>query len=111
LAVYARRARDPLKDKITPGDFSWGMLGTNLSKLTGDLTWTTESERQLMMDRKDFNSLGIGVDQLMEAFVQTVMAASAIDRMCKLLTTEGKFNMELFGSLNDDASLLSEIQI
>jgi len=111
LAVYARRARDPLKDKITPGDFSWGMLGTNLSKLTGDLTWTTESERLLMMDRKDFNSLGIGVDQLMEAFVQTVMAASAIDRMCKLLTTEGKFNMELFGSLNDDSSLLAEIRV
>ena len=111
VAAYARRARDPLKDEVGGEVFSWGMLGTNLSKLTGDLTWTTEAERLLLADRKDFSTLGIGVDQLIEAFLQTVMAATAIDRMCKMLSTGGKFNLELFGSLNDDASLLDEIRV
>lgn len=93
MAVYARRAHEPLLDKIDDQTFSWGMLGTNLSKMTDDLTWTTESERLLLMDRKDFNSLGIGIDDLIEAYVQTVLSAIAIDKMCKRLlytNDEGK---------------------
>lgn len=90
MAVYARRAHEPLMDTINDSTFSWGMLGTNLSKMTDDLTWTTESERLLLMDRKDFNSLGIGIDDLIEAYVQTVLSAIAIDKMCKRLMKESE---------------------
>eukprot|EP01138_Halocafeteria_seosinensis_P006224 gb/GECG01006365.1/.p1 GENE.gb/GECG01006365.1/~~gb/GECG01006365.1/.p1 ORF type:complete len:530 (+),score=61.11 gb/GECG01006365.1/:1-1590(+) len=114
MAVYARRAHEPLLDKIDDKTFSWGMLGTNLSKMTDDLTWTTESERLLLMDRKDFNSLGIGIDDLIEAYVQTVLSAIAIDKMCKRLVFENDkgekvFNQELFNSINDDPMLLEEL--
>ena len=41
---------------------SWLQLGTNLSVLTGDLTWSTESERLIMADSRDFATLGLGLD-------------------------------------------------
>ena len=88
------------------------MLGTNLSVKLDDLTWDTEAQRLLLMDRKDFNTLGLGLDDLIEAYVQTVLATIAIDRMCKRLTNEdGSFNLELFRSLNDDPALLDEIML
>jgi hypothetical protein len=37
------------------------------------------------MDRKDFNTLGIGIDDLIDAYVQTVLSVIAIDRMCQRL--------------------------
>jgi hypothetical protein len=45
---------------------SWQQLGTNLSVLTGDLTWSTESERLVMMDARDFQVLGLGLDDLID---------------------------------------------
>lgn len=87
------------------------MLGTNLSVKLDDLTWDTEAARLLLMDRKDFNQLGLGVDDLIEAYVQTVLATIAIDRMCCRLMKDGEFNFDLFRSLNDDPSLLDEIKL
>jgi hypothetical protein len=55
---------------------SWRQLGTNLSVLSGDLTWTTESERLIQADVRDFAILGLGVDDLIDAFVQSVLGAS-----------------------------------
>ena len=95
VAIYARRARKPLLKNLSddPSISSWEMLGTNLSvKLSedaaGNAQFTTEAQRLLLMDRKDFNSLGIGVDDLIDAYVQTVMSVIAIDRMCQRLMTE-----------------------
>ena len=112
VAVYARRAHKPLMEtlpEVGAAGMSWPMLGTNLSKLAADLTWSTESERLLLMDRKDFNQLGIGLDDLLEAYVQTVMSAVAIDKMAKRLMRGGTFDTELFASLNDDPALLEEM--
>ena len=131
VAVYARRARDPLKDKLSEGgtgffllkvvhhslilpyfpEFSWGMLGTNLSVKVDDLTWDTESQRLLLMDRKDFNQLGLGLDDLINAYVQTVLASIAIDKMCCRLMKSGTFDLDLFRSLNDDPALIAEVQL
>lgn len=110
LAIYARRARQPLGDRLEPTMDSWDMLGTNLSIKNPDGTWGTETGRLMLMDRKDFNNLGIGIDDLIEAFVQTVMATVAIDRMAtSLFTKKGRFRLRLFGELNDDPALISEI--
>ena len=63
------------------------------------------------MDRRDFNTLGVGGDDLIEAFVQTVLCVKAIDRMARmLLTKKGELRMKLFRSLDEDASLIEEIQ-
>ena len=64
------------------------------------------------MDRKDFNSLGIGIDDLIEAYIQTVLTIIAIDKMAeKLISKKGTFRQKLFTSLDNDQSLLKEIRI
>ncbi|MEM6396209.1 MAG: hypothetical protein AAF741_07655 [Bacteroidota bacterium] len=110
LACYSRRARMPLADILKPNDDSWAMLGTNLSEKLGDNQWTSDVNRLLLMDRRDFNRLGVGLDDLIEGYIQTVLSTIAIDKMAQqLFTKKGKFSMRLFKSLNDDAALLDEL--
>lgn len=111
LAIYARRARRPLAEDPPAGTSSWEMLGTNLSVRLPDGGWTTDTGRLLLVDRKDFNTLGIGLDDLIEAYVQTVLATIAIDRMASALTgAKGRLRMKLFRSLDDDPALLGELR-
>ncbi|HMO39779.1 MAG TPA: hypothetical protein PKC76_00090 [Saprospiraceae bacterium] len=112
LCVYARRARQPLEDTLEAGQASWDILGTNLSIKMADGGWDSDTNRLVLMDRRDFNKLGIGVDDLIEAYIQTVLSMVAIDKMSKnLVNSQGKFRMRLFKSLNDDPSLLQEIMV
>ena len=112
LCTYARRAKDPLIDHIGNGTDSWGMLGTNLSFKTEDGSWGSDTNRLVLMDRRDFNKLGIGLDDLIEAYIQTVLSMVAIDKMAvTLFNKQGKFRMRLFKSLNDDEGLIDEIKI
>ncbi len=110
VAMYARRAREPLTPTLAPEQNTWGMLGTNLSVKNTDGTWGTESERLLVMDSRNFNRLGLGIDDLINAYFQTVMAVVAIDRMAtRLVNSKGKFRRRLFASLNPDPALVEEI--
>ena len=112
LCSYARRAEKNLVDNITDSTNSWKMLGTNLSYKNPDGSWNNDSNRLILMDRRDFNKLGVGLDDLIEAYIQTVLSMVAIDKMCQtLFNKQGKFRMKLFKSLNDDPSLLDEIMI
>ena len=64
------------------------------------------------MDRKDFNLLGIGLDDLIEAYIQTIFSMVAIDKMaCTLINKNGKFKIKLFKSLDKDESLINEIKL
>jgi hypothetical protein len=109
VALYARRARSPLESTLRPGESSWDMLGTNLSVKT-DKGWDTQTERLLLMDSRDFNLLGLGLDDLIEAYLQTVMSVKAIDAMAaQLITTQRKFRRRLFRSLNPDPKLVDEV--
>lgn len=111
-AIYARRARKPLTPQLDQsGDTdSWEMLGTNLSVKKEDGSWTTETERLLLMDGRDFNRLGLGLDDLIEAYLQTVMSMIAIDEMANQLVTKARrFRRRLFASLVDDNALEAEI--
>jgi len=112
LALYARRAQMPLAQKLDPDTDSWSMLGTNLSIKQEDGGWTTDTSRLLMFDRKDFNQLGLGIDDLIEGFVQTVLSTIAIDLMADKLTTEkGTLKQSLFRSINNDPALHKEIEL
>lgn len=107
-AMYARRAKEPLESTIMGS--SWEVLGTNLSVKLAENKWDSDTTRLMLMDRKDFNSLGIGIDDLMEAFIQTVLTVVAIDKMAsKLISSKGTFRMKLFRSLDNDKALLDEI--
>lgn len=110
VAVYARRSRKALTATLDDGSDSWSMLGTNLSVKTESGDWTTESERLLLMDVRDFNQLGLGLDELIEAYIQTVLSVAAIDRMCqRLVTKKNTFRRRLFADLNPDPALTDEI--
>ncbi|MEO1438403.1 MAG: hypothetical protein AAFV80_22880, partial [Bacteroidota bacterium] len=110
LCTYARRAEKPLVDNLTAGSDSWSMLGTNLSIKREDGGWDSDTNRLVLMDRRDFNKLGIGLDDLIEAYIQTVLSMVSIDKMAQtLINKQGKFRMRLFKSLNNDQSLLEEI--
>ncbi|WP_236975472.1 hypothetical protein [Membranihabitans maritimus] len=110
LCIYSRRTEDPLVEDLSSGDDSWKMLGTNLSVKLGENEWTSDSSRLMLMDRRDFNKLGIGLDDLIEAYIQTVLSMIAIDKMCKkLISSNGRFKMNLFQSVNNDENLLNEI--
>ncbi len=112
LCCYSRRAAEPLTDQLESGADSWEMLGTNLSSRLGDNEWASDTNRLLLMDRRDFNKLGIGLDDLIEAYIQTVLSTIAIDRMAdRLLNSKGKFSLRMFTSLNNDPVLLSEILV
>lgn len=109
-AIYARRAKKELTSE-TPEN-SWEVLGTNLSEKLADNKWTSDTSRLMLMDNKDFNSLGIGTDDLIEAYIQTVLSIVAIDKMAQNLTNKkGLFRQKLFKSLDNDKALLSEIII
>ena len=112
LGMYSRRARVPLTDTLKDTDSSWEMLGTNLScKDSAEQTgWSSETERVSYMDVEDFAGLGLGLDDLVSGFIQTVLCTVAIDKMaCQLTNPDGTFNFRLFSVLNDDPVLLNEI--
>ena len=111
VAMYARRARKPLERELHDGASSWEVLGTNLSRKEGT-GWTTEPNRLLMMDRRDFSKLGLGMDDLIDAYVQAVLCHRAIDVLgAKLVKRGGGFRRDLFKSLIHDPSLLDEIRV
>ncbi|HUH01202.1 MAG TPA: hypothetical protein VML75_04355 [Kofleriaceae bacterium] len=110
VAIYARRARMPLAPSLESGEASWSMLGTNLSVKNPDGSWATETERLMLMDSRDFNRIGIGIDDLIEAYIQTVLAVTSIDEMAQtLISTKGRFRRRFFGAMNPDPALLGEI--
>lgn len=116
VTCYARKARVPLLKNLNddPNISSWEMLGTNLSVKLGENSWGSESSRLLLMDRKDFNILGIGIDDLIDAYIQTVLSVIAIDKMAKrLFIKHGDgttyFDFQLFETLNPDPVLMEEI--
>ena len=110
VAIYARRARMPLVNHLESGQDSWDVLGTNLSILNQDGSFGSDTNRLMMMDRKDFNKLGISVDEMIEGYIQTVLALIAIDKMAEMLiNSKGRLKTRLFRSLNDDEKLMDEI--
>ncbi len=112
LCIYSRRAALPLMQHLTANSDSWSMLGTNLSVRLDDHSWGSDTNRLMLMDRRDFNKLGIGLDDLIEAFIQTTLSTIAIDQMClRLFNAAGKFRRKLFRSLNNDQTLLDEIMV
>jgi hypothetical protein len=62
------------------------------------------------MDRRDFNRIGVGLDDLVQGYIQTVLGNIAIDKMAqRLIGPRGKLKPKLFRSLNRDEHLIKEI--
>lgn len=112
LCIYARRGEKPLADRLENSGDSWSMLGTNLSIKKPDGSWDSDTNRLLLMDRRDFNRLGMGLDDLIEAYIQTVLSTIAIDKMAQnLMNKEGKFSLRKFRKFNEDEALIKEVLV
>ena len=116
LCLYSRRAKEPLSAELDGNTSSWDILGTNLSVKIGENEWQTDTNRLLLMDTRAFNRLGIGLDDLINAFVQTVLATISIDDLCKVFMENNDedgvdgFDYNLFSILNDDKDILEDIK-
>lgn len=111
VSCYARRAPMPLPPTLDAGVSSWDVLGTNLSRRRPDGGWDADTDRLMLMDARDFNLLGIGLDGLIEAYIQTVLAVTAVDRLAsQLVGAKGALKMRLLRSLNADEALLAEVR-
>lgn len=120
LALYGRRAAKELSDSPPEERYfflrknlyfirSWEQLGTNLSVRNDDGTWITDTKRLIVAAVSSFNKLGMGVDDLINAYIQSVLACIAIDRLSSRLLHDGKFEKEMFQSLSKDKKFLDEI--
>lgn len=111
IAGYSRRARLPLTPLAPSGKDSWDVLGTNLSVKLGKNQWKSEDNRLMLMDYKDFPKLGLGLDDMIKAFVQTVLSTIAIDRMaCSIMAGDKAFTLSRLNAAINDNKLLEEIK-
>lgn len=109
IALYSRKTEEPLSSDATAAS-AQDMLMTNLSFKTKAGEWGSDVSRLLLMDRRDFNKLGLSLDDLIKGYIQSVLAMTAIDSMAqKFVSTKKTFKKKLFRSLNDDKILLDEI--
>lgn len=111
ISLNARKAKSPISETLQPEDSSWDMLWTNLSFIEEDGSRWTDMQRLILTDTKDFNQLGIGIDDLIEGYIQSILSTIAIDRMAhSLLTKEWKFRLRRFQMLDNDELLIQEIK-
>lgn len=110
VCTYARRSEKPLTNELNSITNSWEILGTNLSYKDTQGNWKSDTSRLLLMDTKDFNTLGIGIDDLIDGFIQSALSMIAIDKMSQMLiSSKGTLKKKLFKSLNNDKNLINEI--
>lgn len=110
FAAYSRRAANPLIDNLEDDLDTDSMLVTNLVRKLGEDSWDTDQTRLILLDKKDFHKIGIGVDALISGYIQSVLAVIAVDKMAaSLVTPKGRFRSRLFRSINEDPALLDEI--
>ena len=62
------------------------------------------------MDERDFNRLGLSLDEIIEAFVQTVLSVQAINHLAgSLLTQKKDLKRRTFYGMCNDQELMKEI--
>lgn len=112
VSINFRKARKPLLADEARIVSSWDCLGTNLSVKLDKNSWDTETERLMVLDDECIEHLGLGVDDLVDAYVQTVLCVIAIDKLCIELHDEhGRFDIDRFEQMNPDYCLLNEISL
>ena len=110
IGMYSRKAKVPIVDEFGKVSDKSEAFMTNLSFKNADGTWNSDVDRVIRYDYYDFHKLGLGLDDLVEAYVQTVLSTIAIDKMAQMLCNENEqFREGTFQSLNNDSVLLSEV--
>lgn len=124
LLVYARKAHTPLPIKLPTEDdddndddeYASGhdYYVTNLSVLEHPGTFSSDVSRLVPAAEHCFDALGIGIDLLIEGYIQTCMAVHAIDELASELletSTDGFIDVTSnLSMINNDINLLREIK-
>jgi hypothetical protein len=106
VAAYARRAPEPL-DSGAPAS---RRFATNLSGRNAGGAWTLDDSRLVPLGAAGFELLGLSLDDLIDAYVQTVLSVWAIEQMSRsLLDEHGDFSRQAFLAENGDDALLGEL--
>jgi len=110
IGGYSRKALAPLDGKGNRTGNAWEKFGTNLSYKDANGAWKTAEDRLIPLCSEGFEALGLGLEQLVEAYVQTVLAVIAIDKMAhSLLDEAGELDVARFLADNGDPRLVAEI--
>jgi hypothetical protein len=106
VAAYARRARDPLGSDAP----AMRRFATNLSSRDAGGAWTVDDSRLVPLGVAGFELLGLSLDDLIDAYVQTVLSVWAIEQMSRsLLDGRGDFDHHAFLAESGDDALLAEL--
>jgi hypothetical protein len=106
LSAYARRAPEPLGSNARASR----RLRTNLSYKDPSGGWGNDTSRLIPLGEDQFGSLGLGLEDMVDAYIQTVLSVVAIEQMSEsLVDGQGNFAVERFQALNGDLSLMREI--
>jgi hypothetical protein len=106
VAAYARRARDPLGS----GASAPRRFATNLSSRDASGAWTVDDSRLVPLGTAGFDQLGLSLDDLVDAYVQTVLSVWAIEQMSRsLLDGHGDIDHQAFLAESGDDVLLGEL--
>jgi hypothetical protein len=102
--MFSRRARADLINNFEDIKDFRSMLSTNVGGAIDNYG------QVIVLDDNGINRLGVDLVELIECFIQTVLAAIAVDKMaCKLMET-GKFDHKLFLELDADCKLCDELK-
>jgi hypothetical protein len=103
-AMVARTTKEVLNDNYDEISSFKNVLLTNVGDELG------HTNQIVILDDFGFKRLGIGIDDLIDGFIQTVLASVAIDKMACKLMEQGTFNFDLFFQLNNDCVLYDELK-
>jgi hypothetical protein len=103
ISILSRRAPKPLNPNLDEiSDFK-EMLLTNLSSCE-------DPNRFILYDQKTVDLLGITLQDLIECYVQAVLATVSVDSLCKDMVKDGKFDINSFSELNSDKKIVEELE-
>jgi len=105
ISTFGRKAKQrfsfPLRQESVRDQ-----LITNISFRDQSGQWQTDPQRVVPFNEENFGRLGLTLDDLIDAFLQSAMAMVAIDELSKELSdSEGKLDLPAFHSLNGDREL------
>lgn len=111
ICLFVRRAAYPLSNHLDENFDTWSMLEINLNRNKSNGIRADDVDRVISMDSNGYAQMDYTLNDLIDGYVQAVMATYAFDCIAQQLikVDNGNFDMELFRKLNNHQILLDEI--
>lgn len=108
--VLARRAENPLEETIPEPGTASSVLKTNLSRIAKDGSQKLDESMALILTEETFQMTGLSLVDLVEGYIQSILSAVAVDRMCqRLMPDKEHFDLRMFQEMCPDKDLLEEV--